>query len=124
MNYIIIFLLFSIYEINSFFFFGKKENNRKKSKIFLKKKSSGLDERYLNQTETQKQEISQEITRLRKMLHYYNLMTILQSKMALYDKLIIIKNNEVFNDLYQYDTNIMNYDIYSGDLLKDWDFEF
>ena len=51
-------------------------------------------------------------------------MTTLQSKMTLYDKLVIIKNNEIFNDLYPHDTNIMDCDIYSGGLLKDWDFEF
>jgi hypothetical protein len=121
MKYIIIFLLFSIYETKSFFFFSKKEKN---NAINFKKKTSGLDERYLNRTESQKQEGKQHLTRFKKMLHNYNLMTILQSKMTLYDKLIIIKNNEIFNDLYPHDTNIMNYDIYSGDLLKDWEFEF
>jgi hypothetical protein len=121
MKYIIIFLLFSIYEIKSFFFLNKKDS---KIVINLKKKTSGLDERYLNQTEAQKQEGKQHLTHFKKMLHYYNLMTILQSKMTLYDKLIIIKNNDIFNDLYTHDTNIMNYDIYSGDLLKDWEFEF
>ena len=121
MNYIIIFLLFSIYEIKSFFFLNKKDI---KTHVNLKKKLSGFDERYLNQTETQKQDNQKEISRLRKMIHYYNLMIILQSKMDLYDKLIIIKNNEIFKDLYQHDTNIMNCNIYSGDLFKDWDFEF
>ena len=58
------------------------------------------------------------------MLYYYNLMTTLQTKLSLYDKLLIVKNHQIFNDLYPHDTNIMDYDIYSGDLLKDWDFEF
>lgn len=121
MKYTFIFLLFTICEINSFFFLNKKDNNHA---LNLKKKSSGLDERYLNETDAQKIEMQNEIIRLKKMLHYHNLMTILQTKLSLYDKLIIVKNNQIFNDIYPHDTNIMDYDIYSGDLLKDWDFDF
>jgi hypothetical protein len=120
MKYTFIFLLFTICEINSFFFLNKKDNNA----LNLKNKSSGLDERYLNETDAQKIEMQNEIIRLKKILHYYNLMTTLQSKLSLYDKLIIVKNNQIFNDLYPHDTNIMGYDIYSGNLFKDWDVDF
>ena len=109
------------------FFIVKSTNTNNNINIYLKKKTSGCDERYeIIQNRTY---IIEHRVQYAKTLFLFHSLKILQDeKITDKDKIDFIQMNDVFNlnnsNNSCLNNKITSYNIYSGGLLNDWEFEF
>jgi len=132
-NYFLLLHTFFLKRIDSFFNVKTSKNINNINNInsinflYLKKKTSGCDERY-DKTTNYTSLIDFRIQYSKKLSLFYLLKILENKNISNNNKVDFIQNNLFLNDLYfdsnKNKTSFYSYNIYSGGLLNDWDFDF